>query len=619
MAQSRPPPDGNQAAASAPAAQSVLAEVRALDRLDPYDAQARALIREARAGLHDALEAAAEATRALIDTNAAGRALLDLLEREGLVQGSAWVRRCLTGLLHPRLNRGRHVARARALGGSLEGLGVPLSLAVEAMWVVLRRLQRAVAALPWPRERRSALAAVLTARMREELKAQIDGAHEQTLVRHRLIVALERWRAEAADWPEFVTGAMQRLAVHPGIVALALGRPDNDARIVYEFTSPGFQPYLEAIQRMGIGPLTLDERQSFGHSPQARAWRSRRIETNRSYHLDPGAAPWAGAARTAGIRASAAVPIDDLGGEPVALLALYGRWPGLFEPEAMRVFLQALRQVFDQAYRELGRRSRGQLLPDAVRRGHLQLLSHGAVQWAYQPVVDLHSGMPVMVEALARLGDDTAATIPPREFLSGFGRAELHRLFVLGLRAGLGQLAQWDRQDVRLALAVNLPPSVLVHPDCVDWVQDALVRTGIAPARLALELLEDEETAATALRDVAIQRLSRLGARLVMDDFGSGFSNLWRLRTLPFDSVKFDRQLLGDLAGAQPRRRDFLAALVNVPRSLGLRTVLEGLETPMLIGLARQLGADAGQGYAISPPLPAADVPGWLRGYAPPR
>ena len=612
MVQSRAEVDREQTDAPA-GAEAALADVHALDRLDPYDAAARALIREASPALHSTIDAAAGAARALIDSDPRGQPILALLELEGLLDGTASIRRHLTWIAHARLTRQRQRTRARTVGQSFEALGVPLSVAVECMWVALRLMHKAVARLPWPHERRSALIAVLTARMREELKAQLDGQHEQTLLRHQLIVALERWRMEATDWPEFVTGAMRRLAGHLGIVALALGRPDNEARIVYEFTSSGFQPYFAAIQRLQVGSLTMDAHNSFGHSPQASAWRSRRIETNRSYRVDAGAAPWAPAAHEAGIYSSAALPIDDLGGEPVALLALYGRWPAQFEPDAMRLFLQALRQVFDQAFVELGRRNRAQLLPDEIRRGHLQLLSHGAVELAYQPIIELTGGTPVMVEALARLGDGPTALIQPKDFLTGFGRAELHRLFVLGLRMGLRQLALWDQQHIHLSLAVNLPPSVLVHPDCVQWVQDSLARAGIAPGRLALELLEDEETSATALRDIAIQRLAQQGVRLVMDDFGSGFSNLWRLRMLPFDSVKFDRQLLAGLDATHPKRRHFLAALLNVPRSLGLRTVLEGLETTSLVELAVQLGADAGQGYALSAPLHAAHVPQWMR------
>ncbi|EQD61006.1 Diguanylate phosphodiesterase, predicted domain protein, partial [mine drainage metagenome] len=148
-----------------------------------------------------------------------------------------------------------------------------------------------------------------------------------------------------------------------------------------------------------------------------------------------------------------------------------------------------------------------------------------------------------------------------------------------GCAWGLRHLAQWDLHSLSLALTLNLPPSVLVHPDCVRWIQDALAATGMAPQRLMLELLEDEETSATAMRDIAIQHLATLGVRLVMDDFGSGYSNLWRLRNLPFHSVKFDRQLLADLDTDHPQQPQFLEALLAVARSLRLRTVLGGLET----------------------------------------
>ncbi len=582
-----------------------------LQDVDPYADRVGVELRAAAAVLMPAMREAAASIRSILDADPQGRVTFALLEREGLVDPTRFAERYLLGVYSPRLTRQRQRRRAHLIGQWFELMGLPLSLSVEAMWLVLRLLHRAIAQLPWGRERRSQLATFLTARMREELKAQIDGQRQLALVRHRLIVALEQWRVEATDWPEFVAGAMRRLSGRLGLVALALGRPDSEARIVYEFTSPGFMPYLEAIKRLRVGSLMMDASSTFGHSPQARAWRSRSIETNPSYLIDTGAAPWAPAAHAVGIHASAAFPIDDLGGQAAAVFALYGQWPRQFEPEPARLFLQALRQVFAQAYVELGRRSRTEIIPAEVRREHLQLLSRGAVQMVYQPIVDLRSGQPFAVEALARLEQGAQPLIQPSNFLTGFGRAELNRLFVLGLRMGLRHLAQWDLHSLSLALTLNLPPSVLVHPDCVRWIQDALAATGMAPQRLMLELLEDEETSATAMRDIAIQHLAELGVRLVMDDFGSGYSNLWRLRNLPFHSVKFDRRLLADLDTDPLQQSQFLEALLAVARSLRLRTVLEGLETQDQVDLACTLGADAGQGFALSLPLLPEQVPSW--------
>ena len=611
-----PPMDGAHAVADAEPTLTAVRRMFPFD-VDPYAPNARELLRAGRVCLSEAVREAASAVPGILRADSQASEAFALLELEGLLDPTVFARRYLLGLIAPSITHESQQIRAERLGAWFELAGLPLSASVEFMWLALRLLHRAVAQLPWPHERRSALAAILTARMRQELKAQMEGQYRLSLDRHRLVVELEQWRMHAGSWPEFVNGAMNRLSGQLGLVALALGRPDSDARIIYEFTSSGFAPYMDAIESMGIGSLVMDARSIFGHSPQARAWRSRSIESNRSYLVDHGAAPWASAAHAAGIHSSAAFPIDDPDGRVIAILALYGRWPRQFESEPTRLFLQALRQVFAQAYAEFGRRSRVGIIPAEVRRTHLQLLSRGAVRLVYQPIIDLQRGKPIAVEALARLEDGGTSFIPPVDFLAGFGGAELNRLFVLGLRMGLRQLAQWDAQDVSLGLTLNLPPTVLVHADCVRWIQDALARTRIDPSRLMLELLEDEETSATAMRDVAIQQLATLGVRLVMDDFGSGYSNLWRLRSLPFHSVKFDRQLLSDLDGAVPQKQQFLAALMGVARSLGLRTVLEGIETPDRLRRARVLGADAGQGFVLSPPMLAEDVPEWTRSFQP--
>ncbi len=615
MPPSRSGPDGGADAPSARQATAVGAGLRSRGEIAAYGAQAQALLRPAGTTLNRAAAKAANHVESLFLADAKGGEVVRLIERENLSNWTASSRSHLRAICSPALTEHRHKRMARDIGRTFELLGLPLSLAVEGMWLALRTLHREVADLPWPREHQTALASILTARMRVELKAEIDGQHELWVMRDQLIVGLEQWRTECASWTEFVGEAMGRLSNHPGIIAATVGRPDSDAQFVFEFMSPGFSPYWAEIRRRRIGPLSMDAGSAFGQSPQARAWRSRSIETNPSYMIDPGAGPWWPAAHVAGIHSSAALPIDDIDGEPAAMLALYGALPGQFETQTMRLFLQALRQVFSQAFMELGRRSRPVILPAEVRQRQLQLLNRGAVQMLYQPIVDLATGKPSMVEALARLEPAGGPLVEPAAFLAGFGRTELNRLFVLGLRMALRQLAAWDSEGLNLALTLNLPPSVLVHSDCMRWVRNSLDETGIAPQRLSLELLEDQETSAATLRDTAIDQLATLGVKLVMDDFGSGYSNLWRLRSLPFDAVKFDRQMLTELQADQPRMVRFLAALMNVVRGLDLRVVIEGLESPALVELACSLEADAGQGYALSPPLTAALLPAWIRDF----
>ncbi|MBN2691671.1 MAG: EAL domain-containing protein, partial [Burkholderiaceae bacterium] len=143
----------------------------------------------------------------------------------------------------------------------------------------------------------------------------------------------------------------------------------------------------------------------------------------------------------------------------------------------------------------------------------------------------------------------------------------------------------------------------------------------IAPGRLRLEILEDADFQNDTERNRAVHAIAATGARLVMDDLGSGYSSLLRLRTLPFHTVKIDQGLVRQIPGEAEAEADvmigFIGALVRMTQALGLQVVVEGLETPALIEVAAALGANAGQGYALAKPMPADDVLGWLRQFHP--
>lgn len=213
---------------------------------------------------------------------------------------------------------------------------------------------------------------------------------------------------------------------------------------------------------------------------------------------------------------------------------------------------------------------------------------------------------------LARLRDGDQL-FSPATFLPSFGQQDLQALFRKGLHQTVGWLVRWDRQDLCLSASLNLPPSVLISPDCSQWVAQELEAYGVAPERIYLELLETEDDAGvSSLRDEAISRLAELGVRLVMDDLGSGYSSLQRMRTLPFHSVKIDQQLVRSAPSEPERTVPFIGSLVRMAQSLDLVVVVEGLEDLNMVDMAYRLGADYGQGYAFSKPLLPENLANWV-------
>jgi EAL domain-containing protein (putative c-di-GMP-specific phosphodiesterase class I) len=138
------------------------------------------------------------------------------------------------------------------------------------------------------------------------------------------------------------------------------------------------------------------------------------------------------------------------------------------------------------------------------------------------------------------------------------------------------------------------------------FIGDAIATTGIDPSTLEIEVTET-----SILRDVygatlLLRELRGMGLRVAIDDFGAGYTSLAFLRDLPVDNLKIDRSFVRDVAtGAFDGA--VVSAVVGLARSLGLRTIAEGVEDHAQMDVLRELRCDAVQGFLFSMPLPAAE------------
>ena len=259
----------------------------------------------------------------------------------------------------------------------------------------------------------------------------------------------------------------------------------------------------------------------------------------------------------------------------------------------------------------------------AAQRGSLESDLHEGLRLeqfhvAYQPVVRTMGGggmHPVAgVEALMRWRHPQRGEVPPLTFI---GVAE-----ECGLIDALGQFVleracqdflQWQRDLGDLApglLAVNLSRAQLAHPGLLESVRLTLMRTGMRPQCLQLEVTESlaaqDETVQQRLRE-----LKELGLTLALDDFGTGYSSLACLHLLPVDTVKIDRSFVTQITSSR-HHQVLVEATVNVAKSLGMGTVAEGIETPEQAQMVAQLGCEKAQGYWFSRPLSASALRSWL-------
>ncbi len=514
------------------------------------------------------------------------------------------------------LEEASHREDARKLGRVHALTGVSTTALVDAFEMYLQQAMTLIQHSPLREADRLALQRIATSRLRVELRAQAQG--EQTVQEHYATSVQSLWRSPQGftNRIDFLRWLLDELTHLPGMVAAAFGRPDEQGRMVVEFSTPRFETYVAHFRRHQQDYLPgVADSDRLAQASQSRAWRSERIETVFSFARDARAEPWRAAAQEAGFRSAASIPLRDGEDRMVAILSVYGAYPNQFESHWIQRHLTLLGQAVGQALAVM-RQAPRQVLSDQQRRQwRARLTPEGLHMWV-QPVIDLRQGCITRVEALARLRAPDGQWAMPAAFLPWFGASEITRLFTLGLDKALQHLRAWEAQGMRTGLSINLAPEVLLQPDCARWITQALERAVVQPGRLHLELLESADFPDPQARDAAVRALSDLGVHLEMDDLGSGYSSLLRLRSLPFQTVKIDQGLVRE-AEKEPRRViGFIGSLIRLAHTLELDVVVEGLESPGLIEVAAILGADQGQGFALAHPMPADGLAEWSKTFA---
>lgn len=232
----------------------------------------------------------------------------------------------------------------------------------------------------------------------------------------------------------------------------------------------------------------------------------------------------------------------------------------------------------------------------------------------YQPVMTCADGAVAGVEALVRWPSRDGVLRPPATFVP---LAEATGLIVpLGewvLRTACREALRWAPRGGGRApeLAVNLSARQLAEPDLVDRVAGILSDTGLPPGRLILEITE---TAFLRDRQSAIVRLrglQGLGVAISIDDFGTGWSSLDSLRSLPVDGLKIDRTFVADVADGRDGRA-FVSAILDLAANLGLSVVAEGVETDAQLQVLRSMGCAQVQGFLLARPGPPEELSGLL-------
>ena len=262
----------------------------------------------------------------------------------------------------------------------------------------------------------------------------------------------------------------------------------------------------------------------------------------------------------------------------------------LFEPGLRAAFVERARLVED--------------VRTALRRGEFEV--------HYQPQFETRSRRLVGFEALARWQHPDHGTISPAVFIpimEEYGLIETLGAWVLNIACA--EASTWP---AGLKIAVNVSPLQVRSPRFTLTLADVLMRSGLAPQRLELEITESVFLKDADGARAQLEQWKALGVRIALDDFGCGYSSLGYLSALPIDKLKIDRAFLAgfDLDDPTATAGIILRTIVYLGRSLGMTVTAEGVERPDQLDYLARLACSEVQGFLLGRPAPACEVRGLI-------
>lgn len=242
-------------------------------------------------------------------------------------------------------------------------------------------------------------------------------------------------------------------------------------------------------------------------------------------------------------------------------------------------------------------------------------IADNAFELHYQPQVRLSDGALQGLEALVRWRHPERGLVGPDEFITfSESRGLITPIGRWVMREACRQLKEWQDQGLAMVpVAVNLSALEFRQRDVAAEIAAVLRETGLASQYLEIELTESVLMHQTGQVLDTLNALKALGVSISIDDFGTGYSSLAYLKRYPIDKLKIDRSFVMDT----PDNADDVAivtAIIQMARSLQLKTVAEGVETRAQVELLRGLGCEQIQGHVVAVPMEAGAAQGWLAG-----
>jgi diguanylate cyclase (GGDEF)-like protein len=239
--------------------------------------------------------------------------------------------------------------------------------------------------------------------------------------------------------------------------------------------------------------------------------------------------------------------------------------------------------------------------------GMTAALAENQFRLMYQPIWKTDAQQLVGVEALLRWEHPTLGLLPPDQFIPEL-EANGHIVEVgrWVLDEACRQIAEWQEVMPNLSVSVNASARQFADDQIIHDVRGAMVRHGITPGTLTIEITETALMADPSISAGRLQSLRDLGCHIAIDDFGVGYSSLGYLQMFPADLLKIDRSFVTGLSRA-PESLALVRAIVQLASDLNLQTLAEGVETEDQLAVLRDHQVKLAQGFLVAKPMVPTD------------
>ncbi|WP_055666361.1 bifunctional diguanylate cyclase/phosphodiesterase [Desnuesiella massiliensis] len=241
-------------------------------------------------------------------------------------------------------------------------------------------------------------------------------------------------------------------------------------------------------------------------------------------------------------------------------------------------------------------------------------LDHDGLNLVYQPIVDVANGKILAVEALLRWNNERYGNVSAMTLIAIAEQSGL--INAIGkwvLYTACKQNIAWQKNGYEpFVVSVNVSPLQFEQSNFIEMVQEILMETGLAPEYLELEITESNAMNNVEEKLKKMRELKKMGVRIAIDDFGTGYSSLAYITRFPIDTLKIDRSFITDIL-YDDNAKTIVTTIINMAKSIRLRTTAEGVETQEQFEYLHQNGCDKIQGYLISKPINAESIEDWLK------